>query len=161
MTARAMKGDRERCLEAGMDGYLAKPIQPAELFAVIEELVPGVGAAVDPGAQVLNRPEALARVQGDRVLLRELVELFLAGCDEQLARLRAATEAGDLETVRTLSHALKSAVGTFGAKEAYEAALRLEVIGRSGDLLEARTAFADLAAAVGRLKPALAQLATT
>jgi PAS domain S-box-containing protein len=180
MTAHAMKGDREQCLAAGMDGYVAKPIHPRELFEALEALpsppVPqgeagapapsangtpagreGGAEAADPNGLV-DEAEALSRVDGDADLLRELVELFLASCDEQLAALLRAVERNDAQALRLTSHCLKGAVATFGARAAYEAALRLEALGKEGDLSGAADAYAALAEAVGRLKPALARL---
>ena len=91
MTAHAMKGDRERCLAAGMDGYVAKPIQPDELLRVLGDLVP---AATDvpaaPAENALDPAGALERAAGDTVLLRELVELFLGDCPRMLAEIREA-----------------------------------------------------------------------
>ena len=122
MTAHAMKGDRERCLEAGMDGYVSKPIQTRELYAAIAALGPG-GA----GRRRRRRPtarrrrrarcsiqaEALARVGGDWELLRSLTEVFFDSYPAQLAQLREAIGRGDAPTVYRLAHTLVGAVGIF------------------------------------------------
>jgi PAS domain S-box-containing protein len=161
MTAHAMKGDREQCLAAGMDGYLAKPIQPAELFAVLGGLMPGGvggGAPWPSRNDVFDPAGALARVEGDEVLLHELIELFMGSCEEQLQQLRAGCTRGDALTVRCVAHALKGAVGTFGARPAAEAALRLESMGREGELHGADEALAVLREEIDRLKQALAQM---
>jgi CheY-like chemotaxis protein len=162
LTAHAMKGDREECLAAGMDGYIAKPIQPNELTAAIEGLlVDGEDAAAEPerpAAEVLDREEALQRVGGDAELLGELAELFLGSCDEQLAQLREAAARGDLEALRRGSHGLKGAVATLGAHPAAEAALRVETLSREGNLAGAEAALRALSDAVDRLRPALARL---
>src|SRR5262249_51467328 len=76
MPAHAMKGDRERCLEAGMDGYVSKPIHPQELMRVIDQLLGSALPPAPPGS--VNHEEALARCGGDAELLRELAGLFLA-----------------------------------------------------------------------------------
>jgi PAS domain S-box-containing protein len=161
MTAHAMKGDRERCLEAGMDAYVAKPIQPGELAEAINRLVfaaptnTGAPAEPDPGAPV-NRAAALERVGGDLDLLGELAGMFLEGCPQQLAELRAAIDRSDAAAVQRLAHDLKGAVGALGAGPAFEAALRLETMARGGDLAEAGAACAALEEALTRLRPVLA-----
>jgi PAS domain S-box-containing protein len=169
MTAHAMKGDRERCLEAGMDGYIAKPIQPQELLEAIARLVPPGGRGPNPpgksgdGAapEVMDRAEALARVGGDPVLLRELALVFVDAAGQQLDDLRAALARGDAQGVRCAAHALKGSVGTFGARPAFEAAARVERLARSGDLAEAGRACAALEEALASLRPAVAALAAS
>jgi PAS domain S-box-containing protein len=160
MTAHAMKADRERCLEAGMDDYVAKPIQPAELAAAIDRLVLAAGATAGPAPAAeeeptVNRAAALERVGGDVGLLGELAELFLRDCPQQLAEVRAAVVRGDVPAVRRLAHTLKGAAGTLGAAAAADAALRLETMARNNDLAEAPPACAVLEAALARLRPVL------
>jgi CheY-like chemotaxis protein len=99
MTARAMKGDRERCLEAGMDEYISKPIEVEQLLAVIEGSVPLSLKSRQPleknSKQVVDWSEALARVEGDRQLLADLARLFFEGCPKLLGALREAIESRD------------------------------------------------------------------
>jgi PAS domain S-box-containing protein len=162
MTAYAMKGDRERCLATGMDGYVSKPIQPRELWQAIEQLVP----ANDPGANepqlsldaVLDRDEALERVGGDTALLRELVELFLAESTQLRRNIAEALQAGDARKLGRTAHTLKGAVSTFGAHAARDAAEQLERLGQSGDLIDAASAVARLESELERLKPALEKM---
>jgi CheY-like chemotaxis protein len=168
MTAHAMKGDRERCLEAGMDGYISKPIQPQELFEGIARLataggrgmnLPGKRAGDAPAQEVMDRAEALARVGGDLKLLRELAQVFLDSTPAQLAELHAALGRRDVQAVRCAAHALKGSVGTFGARIALEAAGRVEALARSGDLAGAEGACPALEEALAALQPAIAALA--
>ena len=166
MTAHAMKGDRERCLAAGMDGYVSKPIQTRDLYAAIAALGPAESAAPpeesDQAAAaegaLVDQAEALARVGGDWDLLRSLTEVFFDSYPAQLEQLREAIGGGDAQTVYRLAHTLVGAVGIFGARPAVEAAARLEAMGRRGDLAGAEEAYKRLDAAVARLKPALAAM---
>ncbi len=123
MTAHAMKGDRERCLEAGMDGYVSKPIQTRDLYAAVAALGPAESAAApeefDRGpasaeGALVDPAEALARVGGDWELLRSLTEVFFDSYPAQLEQLREAIGRGDGETVYRLAHTLVGAVGIFG-----------------------------------------------
>jgi PAS domain S-box-containing protein len=173
LTAHAMKGDRERCLQAGMDGYVSKPIRDRELFLAMEQVLmayaPGVlsraragthaGAAAPSKEQVMrpiyDQVEALERCGGDRELLRELIDLFLADVPGQMAGLSAAVEAGDTDTVYRLAHTIKGAVATFAAEPARAAALELETIGRSGKLEGAADAWRRLGPLLEQLKGAL------
>ncbi|HXG12803.1 MAG TPA: PAS domain S-box protein [Gemmataceae bacterium] len=162
MTAYAMKGDRERCLEAGMDAYLAKPIRASELYQVIEELVqPAAGPSnVQTNGlaseTALDWESALEYVGGDHKLLGDLVRLFLAECPRWLAELKRAVAAGDTAEVQRRAHSLKGALSHFGAQAAAQTAARLEEMGRSGDLVGADDAWAALEREVRRVEPALA-----
>ncbi|MBI1917879.1 MAG: response regulator [Planctomycetes bacterium] len=157
MTAHAMKGDRERCLEAGMDGYVAKPIRADQLLQAIEDLIP-TGASIqtatpqeEPGAAILDRTVALSRVGGNEQLLRELMEMFQEECPRLMTAIREALAKGDAPGLRLVAHTLKGSVGTFGATVAFKAASRLELIGREGDLSRAQEAYAALEEAIERL----------
>jgi PAS domain S-box-containing protein len=160
MTAHAMKGDRERCLAAGMDAYLAKPLQRRELFELLETLFPGSaqGGAEAPAGPVFDRDYVLARVEGDEALLRELVGLFLEQTPRLLAEIRSAIDGRDAKALERAAHALKGSAGNFGAKSACDAALRLEMLGRGGDFGEAGAAYGELNAEMERLQAALAAL---
>jgi PAS domain S-box-containing protein len=165
MTAYALKGDRERCLEAGMDGYVSKPIRPTELFQALQAVVPAPpGPPAPPADEValrgpLDMTAGLAGVMGDRRLLAELAGLFLAECPRWLTEIHAAVAGGDPPRLQLFAHALKGGVAIFAARPAYEAALRLEKMGRAGDLSVAREALAALVQEVECLRPALKALA--
>jgi len=160
MTAHAMAGDRERCLGAGMDGYISKPIGVDELFAVIESSVPpgapGERPAAPPSGELVDWDEALARVEGDRSLLVDLVKLFFEDCPRLLRALRQAAQRRDAKRLEEAAHALKSSLGNFAAHDALAAVGSLEIMGRQGgDLAEAREACRALEAEIERLRPVL------
>jgi len=157
LTAHAMKGDRERCLQGGMDGYVAKPIQARELYQAIAELLPAaLVERVDDAPMVLDRGEALGHVGGDPELLRELIEVFLQDCPRMTREAREALQSGDALKLKRAAHSLKGAVGILGGKAAFDAALRLETIARQGDLSQAEAAWQILQRALEQLQQALA-----
>jgi two-component system, sensor histidine kinase and response regulator len=173
MTAHAMKGDQERCLRAGMDAYVTKPLHPHDLFQAIERMmtssqpVPveserseGVAAQTTVLPDIFNRTEAMERVAGDFRLLQELARLFLDTFPGQLATLRSALASRDLAGARIAAHAIKGAVGALGARASFEAALQLEALIRIGDLDMAEQALLGLIQAITDLKPVLASLRT-
>ncbi len=163
MTACAMKGDRERCLEYGMDNYVSKPLKPQELFDTIAALFaarlevdpPARAAEVVCEANLFDGDELLGRVGGDRELLQMLVDLFFESVPAQLVELRAAIRAGNADQVNRLAHTVKGAVGNFASPSAIEAAQRLEIMGKEGRLEDAEDVFAELEMTIGRLKQAL------
>ena len=165
MTAHALKGDRERCLEAGMDAYVSKPLHAQELLEVIERMVPAATAAetgsldeVEAPVSVFDRNMALARFGKDRELLQEIVVLFLDEAPRLLSEIRASITRRDANALERAAHTLKGAVGNFGARSAFEAALRLEVMGRDGDFAKAAEACVELEKEIARLERALAAL---
>jgi CheY-like chemotaxis protein/HPt (histidine-containing phosphotransfer) domain-containing protein len=164
MTAHAMKGDRERCLEAGMDDYVSKPLRMEEVSAAIERQLepdedrrgqPSVKSAdISDGAlasAVLDRAGALSRLGGDEVMFNEFLLLLLDGAESDVAELAVAVEADDALGVERLAHGLKGGAASLGADRVRDAAHALELIGRSGDLGEARSALAHLREELSRL----------
>jgi two-component system, sensor histidine kinase and response regulator len=166
MTAYAMKGDRERCLAVGMDRYISKPVRAKELFESIEGIPTAssesitAAPAARPADGVLDEAEALRRVGEDRQLLGELAEVFLNESPRLLESIRTAIAGQDAAKVRIFAHSLKGAIDNFAAQAAYKAALRLEMLGRDGNLAEAKQACAGLEKEMDRLLPAVAGLAS-
>ena len=163
VTAHAMKGDMEQCLAAGMDGYIAKPIQARDLTEAIQKLVPR--AAIEASARrelatsaILDERALRDRVDNDELLLQELVDLFRQECPAWLAQIREAIAAGNLLAVQAAAHGVKGALSTFAAKPALAAAIRLEDAGREEKVDEIEPAYRSLEAEIERLEPVLNEL---
>jgi CheY-like chemotaxis protein len=135
MTAHAMKSDRDRCLAAGMDGYLSKPIDPAALFAVVE---PEGAVNETPLPAVEQRtfdPAALLdRVSGDHALMTDVIRLFLEDLPSLRAAIDAAVRAGDSNALRSSAHELRGAAAAISATALAEAAATLEQLGAGAQL---------------------------
>jgi protein-histidine pros-kinase len=148
-----------------MDAYLTKPLQAQQLFEVIEQLVShptttqeGVreeGREENPDT-VFDQEAVLARVEGDPELLREIVGLFLLETPELQTAIRDSIARGDRKALEHAAHSVKGAVSSFGAQAARQAALKLEMIGREGDLTQAVPACAELDREIAHLTHALA-----
>ena len=164
MTAHAMKGDRERCIDAGMDGYVSKPIRPQELFEEIYRLVPAsnrasvTGPARSDTDPVLDRAALFTQFGDDAELLQGIVELFLQDAAILLFGITDSIARRDSRALEYAAHRLKGSVANFHAQTVVEAAQRLEIIGRGRDLSGAPLALAALQTEMRRLEPALIAL---
>ena len=166
MTAHAMKGDRERCLAAGMDGYAAKPIRIQELEQTVAELIPsstarGPVSKQDQAQRGLNHAALLAGVDGNRRLLSKIVRLFLEDYPHRLTEIKEAIRRGEGARLARAAHALKGSVGNFEARNAFAAAQRLETMGRNGDLVDASDVSATLESELALLSEELRKLITS
>jgi PAS domain S-box-containing protein len=152
MTAHAMKGDRDRCLAAGMDGYLSKPIDAHEMIALVESLTAGSPSAIagtvsspstlpqtaEPSDAAVFDPElALKRCLDKPDLLQEMIDYFFKDEGKLLPQMRAALQKGDLVEVGQLGHRLKGTIAHIGAEAARNAAERVERLLRHAERAEA------------------------
>ena len=150
-----------------MDEYLAKPIKADELQPVIEtaataaEADPGAAGSDPDGATVepVDVAAVVDQLGGDAEMAHQLAEVFLDDYPARLEEVRAAVTRGEADTLRWAAHTIKGAVGTFSEAGAYQAAFRLETMGREGDLGDAQAAFDTLERELGRFRPVLEQLA--
>jgi PAS domain S-box-containing protein len=185
MTAHALKGDRERCLAAGMNCYLSKPIKGEELIEVVERLgedgfgiedrelendegqgtsgASGDGNGPPPVSNpqspipVFDLDEALGKCLDQYDLFQEMAGCLFCEADALLEQMRAALSNGAATELANAAHRLKGTVAYLGAAPAMEATQHVEAIGRSGDLSAAAAAIETLAHELERLKEALGE----
>jgi two-component system sensor histidine kinase/response regulator len=157
MTALVMKGDRERCIEAGMDNYLSKPIRSQELDDVLDGYMrrecAGAAAAELSGAPepAVRAEELLERVDGDRTFIQELVEIFRADYPLQIRTMREAIGNSDSAALQRAGHALKGALKNLAAPAASMFAAELEEMGKSSAYAHAASRIAQLEAEIIRV----------
>ncbi len=173
MTARAMAGDREQCLAAGMDAYLSKPVRTPQLFEAIARLASPVGArdagqapdgeltgsALSGSKEIMDSTWALEQMDGDEQLLAQISALFLEDYPKRLSLLRQAVSSHNAKDIVAEAHTLKGSAGNFGAEPTVEAARRLEQVDQEGDWTGVGESIGALEAALEQLKPVLSDFA--
>lgn len=185
LTGNALAGDRELCIEAGMDDYLSKPVRSRELLNMVEKYAGQSGEfteqaptaqenerlaanaeqlakensspAASPAASATypTRDDALAWVGDDEMLLREMVAMIVQARSENLPKVSRAIERADADALASTAHAYKSVLGLLGENAAFVAARRLEMMGREGALEEGPAALEELQAAVAQYERVL------
>lgn len=166
MTAHALDGDRQKCLDAGMDGYVSKPIQTPALVAALNAAVGDDGGSSTsdlPGTAkpsslpVIDRVAVLENLGGDLDLFHQIITIFLDDTPPKIEALQQALAARDAAQLHTLGHTLKGSIANFGAPRATEAARALENAAKLGDLAHAPQQVQELMAATEELCTALRQ----
>ncbi|HYN52666.1 MAG TPA: response regulator, partial [Thermoleophilaceae bacterium] len=155
MTANSMAGDRERCLAAGMDDYLSKPLDAGAFDAVLGRWAPASGTA--SAGPTLDRDafERLKRDLGDSELLTRLLDIFRTQTPEHLEALRRAVSDGDAASIRTLAHTLKGGAQTLAATHLASLCRTLERESREGSLANAPALVEKIEAAFAEATDAL------
>ncbi len=151
-TAYALRGDRERCLESGMNDFIAKPFSMDELFVKIARLLPHDMNKKEKDLCVIDQAWLRRLYGGNEALVRKISADFLMNVrPERLDEILKAITDGDSHLANRLSHSLKGAAGTIGAKPLHDAALLVEIAARDGNLEQARILFGGLEYEFNRL----------
>ncbi len=163
ITASAMRGDRERCLAAGMVDYLSKPVRPADLEAVLLRWLSRAPVGTSPSqAEVLDAGALLDRTDGDLAFVRALTASFVEDLPHWLERVQDALARDDAAALEKAAHAIRGAVGNLGGIAASDVARRLESLGGNGNLAQSRQACRrlehELEHELARLREALVAL---
>jgi len=158
MTAHAMKGDREQCLAAGMDGYITKPVRFSDIQQTLAGVATDLRSVTSPVVtSSWDRAAALDRVEGDEELLQDICRIFLDESPKLMARLQQAVEQGDPEEVSRSAHSLKGESGYLGATNVSQMAKQLETMGRDRELSQATAVLEQLQREMEGLSSAVRQ----
>jgi signal transduction histidine kinase/CheY-like chemotaxis protein len=155
MTAHAMNGDRERCLQSGMTGYISKPVQPAHLIATVERQLAASDRPQAPAVTTTSSP--LERIltdrlmQGDSVMMNDMLRLFIQIAPERLDRIEAAAAKGDLATLDREVRKISVAADQLASSGLRECARRIERASASGDFTQIKLDLESLRVAVRSL----------
>jgi signal transduction histidine kinase/CheY-like chemotaxis protein/HPt (histidine-containing phosphotransfer) domain-containing protein len=155
MTAHAMNGDRERCLQSGMTAYISKPVQPSHLISTIERQLASFDQAPAPAAPVTSTP--LERIltdrlmQGDSVMMNDMLRLFLQIAPERLDRIETAAGRGDLDLLHREVKKISVAADQLSSSNLRDCTRRIEQAAAGGDFAGAQRELVALRAAVSSL----------
>jgi CheY-like chemotaxis protein len=156
MTAHAMAGDRERCLAAGMDDYVSKPLRKEDLLRALEGASAQENKDAGDRALPYDREQLLGQCDGDEELMRELVSIFHDDTPRIVQAIGQAVEKRDGPALAAQAHKLMSSLGAFGAGTARHLALRLEKHGQENNFGGAKERFTELERETDKIYAALA-----
>ncbi|MDO9190143.1 MAG: ATP-binding protein [Sulfurimicrobium sp.] len=161
MTANAMQGDRERCLDAGMDGYVTKPLNKPQMFAAIRDVLQSLGVSAPAGTAgdaegFFDYARALDSV--DRDIIEIIGQLFLDSCPDHLSQVKSAIDQAQPDQLVLAAHTLKGLLGNFAAEPAVQQAARLEEMAQQADLTQASGALNQLEQEIAFFLPCLKDL---
>ncbi len=168
MTANAMDGDREKCLEAGMNDYVSKPVAPDALADTLDKwlpenrevshqnwkdsTLPENHSTPHPSSLIFNKAGMLERMMGDKDLARTIMDGFLGDIPLQIHKLQQFLESGDAASVERQAHTIKGAAANVGGTALSELAFEIEKAGKTGDLSSIKERMQDLVAKFDQLR---------